>query len=85
MGFNWAFKGLMGNSGFQLLANRIGTQVKTEINRSKLTSFIHSFISIQPLGRFWQEPEPSQGDRYGSGTLRTRQILPLDIGREMAD
>jgi len=21
---------------------------------------LYSFISIQPLGRFWQEPEPSQ-------------------------
>jgi hypothetical protein len=31
--------------------------------------------SIQPFGPVWQEPEPSQGDRYGSGTLRSTQIL----------
>jgi hypothetical protein len=40
---------------------------------------IHSFISIQPLGRLWQEPEPSQGDRYGSGTLRTPSTQCTDI------
>jgi hypothetical protein len=50
--------------------------ISLNLNISTLSfCFIHSFISIQPFGRFWQEPEPSQGDRYGSGTLRTRQIL----------
>jgi hypothetical protein len=60
-----------------------------------LSESIHSFISIQLfLGRFWQEPDPSQatgmalvhcvlGKFLGVGCHCFP--LPLDIGREMAD
>jgi hypothetical protein len=43
------------------------------IFRPSITIIISS--SIQPLGQFWQEPEPQSGYRYGSGTLHSRQVL----------
>jgi hypothetical protein len=61
MGFNSAFKGLnFWNhyaQGYQAVQYKLGFQLQSEHNHY---SFIHSFISNQPLGRFQQEPEPSQ-------------------------
>ena len=42
------------------MRNCILIAITVQSARRLLMSYIYSFISIQPLDRFWQEPEPSQ-------------------------
>jgi hypothetical protein len=49
-------------------AKSLFSQFCEERLKNEIVVFI-IITSIQPLGLFWQEPEPSLCDRYGSDTL----------------
>jgi hypothetical protein len=53
---------------------------RTEHNALQYNTHLIIIISIQPFGRFWQEPQPYQSDDwYGSDTLHSWHVLRANL------